>query len=182
MWLGAMFLTGALAAIVGLLLLARWRERVRDEVISRQVAVTDAIHRELGPIVAPRVKQRLWGPWEIIVAVPFEHRDMIGTMFALAYRVPSLSNRDGFRFVLTPLCERMGNSTATCPRSAHTALRDQGIRPVYDFTPFEHSARALQVKAEKTISQTSCSWGERLSRQGASDGNPSVPSGRHNAS
>jgi hypothetical protein len=82
--------------------LSAWIQRARAEAVALQVAVSDAIDREFGSIVAPRVKRWLWGPWEIIIAVPFERYDMIGKMFTLAYRASSLSNPDRFRFVLTP--------------------------------------------------------------------------------
>lgn len=45
---------------------------LREERYSRQITVTDAIHRELGPIVAPVVEKHPWGPWRVRIAVPFD--------------------------------------------------------------------------------------------------------------
>ena len=90
------------AVVAALLALSAWIQRARAEAVALQVAVSDAIDHEFGSIVAPRVKRRLWGPWEIIIAVPFERHDVIGKMFTLAYRASSLSNPDRFRLVLTP--------------------------------------------------------------------------------
>jgi hypothetical protein len=54
----------------GLLAVAEWIERRRQRMILCQVALTDAIHRELGAIVAPVVEKRLGGPWRAIMALP----------------------------------------------------------------------------------------------------------------
>jgi hypothetical protein len=58
-----------LLVLGGLLALAEWAARRRQLVILRQVTLTDAIHRELGPIVAPLVEKRLGGPWRAVMAL-----------------------------------------------------------------------------------------------------------------
>ena len=58
------------AMLVGLLHLANIRERRRSEAISRQIMLTDAIHGELGPVVAPRVRRGRHGRWTAELAVP----------------------------------------------------------------------------------------------------------------
>jgi hypothetical protein len=74
------------ASLVAALLLAAGRmERARDARIARQVAVTDAIHRELGAVVAPVVKRR-HGRDRVEIAVPFESPAIVGRVAAIAHR------------------------------------------------------------------------------------------------
>ncbi len=49
----------------------------RAECAARQIAVTDAIHREVGPVVAPVVEKRAWGPWRLRIAVPRDHDALV---------------------------------------------------------------------------------------------------------
>ncbi len=74
------------AAVIGLLLLTAKIQRAREDAAARQVAVTDAIHRELGPVVAPIVRRRGWRAWELRVAVPLERPAFAGTVLAIAHR------------------------------------------------------------------------------------------------
>lgn len=57
------------AAVLGLLRLATVLERRREQVIAQQVALTDAIHGVMGPVVAPVVR-RGRGGWVGLLAVP----------------------------------------------------------------------------------------------------------------
>ena len=97
-------LTLPLLALVGLLAIADRLHRRRLRVVARQVAVTDAIHREFGAIVAPVVSKRFWGPWTVFMALPPERWAMAGSLAAIAHRVVSTSERrDGrIRVVLMP--------------------------------------------------------------------------------
>ena len=63
-----------LAAVLTLLGLAGWVERRRAAAIARQIDLTDAIHRDLGPVVAPWVTRRPGGRWRVRIAVPFDRR------------------------------------------------------------------------------------------------------------
>jgi hypothetical protein len=56
------------AALIGLLRLATVLERRREQVVARQVALTDAIHGVLGPVVAPVVRRGRRG-WVGLLAV-----------------------------------------------------------------------------------------------------------------
>ena len=60
-------------------------QRARGEVVQRQIAVTDAIHRELGAIVAPVVRRRGRHTWTVAVAAPLDRSLAVGRMLALAY-------------------------------------------------------------------------------------------------
>ena len=55
----------------GPLLLIDWARERRRTVIERQIALTDALDGQLGPIVAPVVTKPVFGPWEIQIAVPY---------------------------------------------------------------------------------------------------------------
>ena len=73
-------------AAVGLLLLVVGRvQRAREAEIGRQVAVTDAIHAELGAVVSPVVKRRLGRGWRIEIPVPFQRPAIVGRVVAIAH-------------------------------------------------------------------------------------------------
>ena len=84
--------------VVVLLALAAWRDRVREAVVARQIRLTDAIAAELGAIVAPVVRKRLWGSWQIEMAVPLARPTTVGAVLAIAHR--ALPGR--YEIVLTP--------------------------------------------------------------------------------
>lgn len=91
--------------VAPLLWLANRLERKRHEVRARQAAVTDAIHRQLGAIVAPTVRKRPWGPWQILIAVPLGRPAVVGRVLSIAQA--ALAPIDGVRperlqFVLVP--------------------------------------------------------------------------------
>jgi hypothetical protein len=52
----------AALAFVAIQLAARV-QRMRLDAVRRQIALTDAIHAELGAVVAPTVRRRLGGRW-----------------------------------------------------------------------------------------------------------------------
>jgi hypothetical protein len=72
------------ATVVLLLLAARALERRRAERTARQVAVTEAIHRELGAVVAPVVEKRVFGPWRLYLRVPLERPGLVARIVAAA--------------------------------------------------------------------------------------------------
>jgi hypothetical protein len=63
------------ALAVATALVERRREKRRAE-ISRQIALTDALHARLGALVAPLVHWR-GGAWRVAVAVPFERPSVV---------------------------------------------------------------------------------------------------------
>ena len=79
-------------------------QRAHREVVERQIAVTDAIHRELGAVVAPVVRRRGRHTWSVAVAAPLDRSVAVGRVLAVAYdalgaepgRSPDVS------FVVTP--------------------------------------------------------------------------------
>jgi hypothetical protein len=64
-------------------------ERAREARIARQIGVTDAIHRELGAVVAPVVRRRFPRGWRVEIAVPFESPAIVGRVVAIAHAVMS---------------------------------------------------------------------------------------------
>jgi hypothetical protein len=64
------------ALLVGLLRLVDALERRRQQAVWRQIALTDAIHGAVGPVVAPLVRRGRHGAWVGVLAVPPGHPDL----------------------------------------------------------------------------------------------------------
>jgi hypothetical protein len=97
---------------------------------ARQIALTNAIHMELGAVAAPVVSRRLGGPWRIGIAVPFEQPDTVAAIVRITDRV--LGERRGadpFQIVLTG-------------RQPWTGVRES--RPVSSRAAFHRSVAALR--------------------------------------
>ena len=75
----------AFAAPLILLGLAAHVQRARDARVKRQIAVTDAIHRELGAVVAPVVTRRGRNAWKVAMAAPLDRPVAVGRILAVAY-------------------------------------------------------------------------------------------------
>jgi hypothetical protein len=109
-------------AVLGLLAVASWRERLHDRVLTRQAALTYAIHRELGAVVAPIVAKGLTGPWRVHMAVPLAHPATVATLLAIVTRelaATSVGTREDYQLVLTKQPDAVrARSAAPRPRSA----------------------------------------------------------------
>ena len=93
------------AMFTAALLLPTWRARTRLLAIARQIAVTDAIHGELGAIVSPVVRHRLWGRWQLMIPVPFDDLDTVTHVVRTAYGAFDALERTKpgrFEIVLSP--------------------------------------------------------------------------------
>jgi hypothetical protein len=66
-----------IAVIVALLQLSAWRQRMRLAEVSRQIAVTDAVHAALGAIVSPVVRRKLRRGWRLTIPVPLDRPDTV---------------------------------------------------------------------------------------------------------
>ncbi len=91
--------------IVALLRLSNWRQRNRLAEISRQIAVTDAIHAALGAVVSPVVRRRLWRRWQLTIPVPLDRPDTVMQVVEAAYGAfgaPERTRPGRFEIVLTP--------------------------------------------------------------------------------
>lgn len=109
--LDALFFFGGILSVV---LLPGWLQRRHREAARRQIALTEALDGEFGPIVAPVVKKPLWGPWRIEIVVPLGRPDTVGRILAVADDV--FSTVDGirpsqYRLVLTGEHDSMGRTS-----------------------------------------------------------------------
>jgi hypothetical protein len=80
---GAAFALLVFALVGGPMLLVDWSRKRRQTAIDRQIALTDALDSQLGAIVAPVVTKPLFGPWEIHVAVPFQHSAVVARILSV---------------------------------------------------------------------------------------------------
>lgn len=67
-------------AVWALLEVARRIERRREAAIARQIALTDAIHAELGAVVAPEVQRTSAGEWTVSVRVPMNREAIVSAI------------------------------------------------------------------------------------------------------
>jgi len=84
-----LFLTG----FISLVILPGWIRTRRQEAVWRQIALTEALDGELGPIVSPLVKRPLLGQRRIEIAVPIAQSETVGRLLAIAHE--TLSDREG---------------------------------------------------------------------------------------
>ncbi len=113
--------------VVALLRLADHAALRRQVRAARQIALTDAIHRELGAAAAPVVSQRLGGGWLVSMKVPL---DRPGTTAALVRITERMFAPDGdtsrLRILLTPATARpaaAGTSIGSGQRRAASTAR-----------------------------------------------------------
>lgn len=97
---GLVFAVLPLVLVLALLAIATRREQRIAEAAARQIAVTDAIHRELGAVVAPTVEPRSWGPWRLTIPVPFERPELIASVLGITHR--AVARHRPMEIVLTP--------------------------------------------------------------------------------
>ena len=79
-------------------------QRAHSEVVERQIAVTDAIHRELGAVVAPVVRRRGRHTWSVAMAAPLDRPIAVGRVLTVAYDALATSDTrpPDVSFVVTP--------------------------------------------------------------------------------
>jgi hypothetical protein len=83
----ALTLSVPVLPVVALLALAEWRDRRQAALVARQIRLTDAISAELGSVVAPVVKRRLRGPWQVEMTVPLRRPALVGKVLEITHRV-----------------------------------------------------------------------------------------------
>jgi len=93
--------------VAGLLVVAERVQRRRERVTARQVSLTEAIHQELGAVVAPTVQKRAWGPWRVVIPVRFEDPGFASHVLAIAHRALAGSTAP-FQIVLVPQAAMRG--------------------------------------------------------------------------
>lgn len=90
--------------LVALLLAIEQRSRARADVVARQIMLTDAIHAELGAVVAPTVR-RLGNGWRLAIPVPFDDLGTVTRVVATASRAFDAAEQAAparFELVLSP--------------------------------------------------------------------------------
>jgi hypothetical protein len=96
---------GPALALAGLLALVTRVQRSRTRVIEQQIALTDAIHAELGAVAAPVVVKPMFGPWRVTFIVPFTRPALVEQLILITSRVLASVSPTGIRIVLTPRAE-----------------------------------------------------------------------------
>jgi len=109
-------------AVWGLLALTRGIESRRERRVARQIALTDAIHRELGAAAAPDVRRRLSGEWIVSVRLSLQREATVGAITRLTHEVFRRLDRQDpprLRVVLMPPEARPGlrSSVRGAPRA-----------------------------------------------------------------
>jgi hypothetical protein len=93
------------AVITALLVIAARVRRTREGAVARQIALTDAVYREFGPVVAPTVTKPIVGPWQVEIPVPFRRAEVVGGVLSLVHSTLASMDRpasERVRIVLTP--------------------------------------------------------------------------------
>jgi hypothetical protein len=106
---------GLLGAVLGLLAWTSRRARRRGEVVARQIALTDAVHERLGAVVAPVVRRRRRGGWQVRIAVPFERPAVTEALQAIVLEAFAPLSHDprSVEMVLTRQSAAAGTAAAT---------------------------------------------------------------------
>jgi hypothetical protein len=96
------------AVIAALLVLSARVQDARARAAARQIALTDAVHREMGAVVAPTVTRPLVGPWQVEIPVPFRRADVVSRVLGIVHdtlgEIDQRAAKD-VRIVLTPQAE-----------------------------------------------------------------------------
>ena len=79
---GLAFSLVGFALIGGPMVATDWVRRRGEAVIARQIALTDALDRRFGAVLAPVVTRSPFGPWEIRIAVPLHRSALLPRMLA----------------------------------------------------------------------------------------------------
>jgi uncharacterized RDD family membrane protein YckC len=94
--------------VIALLRFADFVSARREASIARQIALTDAIHRELGAVAAPVVSRRPGGGWLVSMAVPLDRPGTTAAIVRITERMFAPDGRgvDALRILLTPAAAR----------------------------------------------------------------------------
>ena len=94
--------------VIALLRLADFVSARREASVARQIALTNAIHRELGAVAAPVVSRRPGGGWLVSMAVPLDRPGTTAAIVRITERMfaPAGGGADPLRILLTPAATR----------------------------------------------------------------------------
>lgn len=102
------------AAVAGLMWLARVLHERRNADVARQIALTDAIHRELGAAAAPQVRRSWTGGWTVSVSLPLHREITVAAITRITHDLFRRLDREDpprLRLVLVPQESRLGYRT-----------------------------------------------------------------------
>jgi hypothetical protein len=90
--------------VIALLRFADFVSARREASVARQIALTNAIHRELGAVAAPMVSRRPGGGWLVSMAVPLDRPGTTAAIVRITERMfaPAGGGADPLRILLTP--------------------------------------------------------------------------------
>ena len=103
-------------AVWTLLRIAGAVERRRERCVGRQIALTDAIHRELGAVAAPYVRRTWTGEWVVSVRLALTREGTVGTIARITgdlFRRLDRQDPPRLRVVLLPADEQVRRVLAT---------------------------------------------------------------------
>jgi uncharacterized RDD family membrane protein YckC len=110
--------------VIALLRLADFVSARREASLGRQIALTNAIHRELGAVAAPVVSRGPGGGWLVSMAVPLDRPGTTAAIVRITVRMfaPAGGGADPLRILLTPAATRpvAGASAGTSGRRVST--------------------------------------------------------------
>ena len=92
--------------VVALLRLADFVSARREARLARQIALTNAIHRELGAVAAPVVSRGPGGGWLVSMAVPLDRPGTTAAIVRITERMFARDGVDPLRILLTPAATR----------------------------------------------------------------------------
>jgi hypothetical protein len=74
---------GPFATVAAVLWIATRAQAARERRVAQQIALTEAIHRTLGAVVAPTVLKPLLGAPEVLIPVPRSRPDLVGRVVSV---------------------------------------------------------------------------------------------------
>ncbi len=109
--------------VIALLRLADFVSARREASLARQIALTNAIHRELGAVAAPVVSRRPGGGWLVSMAVPLDRPGTTAAIVRITERMfaPDGGGADPLRILLTPAATRPTSAGSSGRRIGATA-------------------------------------------------------------
>jgi hypothetical protein len=106
-------------AVGALFWLASHRDRRREAALARQVRLSDAIAAELGAVVAPVVRKRWRGSWEVRIAVPLDRPTLVARILDVTRAaLDRIVMPGGYELVLTAQASAPSASPRTTPGRA----------------------------------------------------------------
>jgi hypothetical protein len=72
-------------AVWGLLAFSSRVELARNVRVARQIALTEAIHRELGAVAAPEIQRGWTGRWTVSVRLPLQREGLVGAISRITH-------------------------------------------------------------------------------------------------